>query len=213
MYIDRHWNDIQSYINGLFYETEYTIHENYQYDPNYNYIEVYYEPCDVSTTAKPLTKSNISADQQHPYYAYTDSKGRVVHVEAEYIEDKGERSGRLCDAMYPSNQNQTAKEAIGYITNSDDNRGHLIGDRFDGVSNAYNITAQHEITNQKEYSSIEDDIANFLNNGYKITDFMVDVQYKTITDRRPQYYNIYFKVNGRAYQYRLYNDGSPLTTE
>ncbi len=174
------------------------------------YREVTLAPCDVSTTPLPNVKSNISKDEMYPYYAYTDAQGRVVEVEAETLYTKGEREGRLCSSIYPSNKNETAKEAAGFITGGTDDRGHLIADRFDGVSNAYNITAQYGTANKYEYTKIESDLAKFIENGYKVEDFKVSVNYKSIVDRRPHYYDISFKVNGRQYNYRLYNDGTPL---
>lgn len=208
-YINDNWDQIQSTINKALYDTEYSSDVNDNFDETRRYREVKVDTCDIHSIPEPNTKANISSDGSLPYFSYTDGLGRVIRVEAEQLQTK-KRSGRLCDNMFPSNQNEKAKNAIGYITGSDDNRGHLIADRFDGVSNAYNITAQHEIANQKEYNKLEQDLANFINNGYKVEDFIINVKYESIIDRRPSYYDIYFKVNNRVYQYRLYNDDRPI---
>lgn len=191
-------------LNRIYDRIEYS-----DFDEDKDYLEVTLDPCDTNTIPLPNTKANISYNKKYPYYSYTDNKARVIRVEAKQIYPK-KRKGRLCDYIYPSNNNNKAKTASGYITDGNDDRGHLIADRFDGVSNSYNITAQHEVANKIEYQKVENDISRHINRGDKVTNFTIDVKYESIIDRRPLYYDIEFKVNHKTYKYRLHNENRPI---
>ncbi len=201
LWIGNNWNSIAGKINGIFnQEIAYTEEIEGDYKP----INV--DACDANTTTKPNRKANISVDSMYDYFAYTDDESRVFLVHAKELFRKENRKGRYCNYTFPNNRNNKAKDSIGYVQNSDDDRGHLIADRFDGVSNAYNVTAQLGTLNKGEYSSIEDRLDKALERNQQVTDFYVKVNYRSITDRRPTSYTISFKINNRTYLYELDNN-------
>jgi hypothetical protein len=200
LWVANNWDHLISNFSG-------DVHQEITYDEllDEDFKVVNIDACDANTTTKPNSKANISLNNMYEYYAYTDDQSRVFLVHAKNLYRKEDRVGRYCSYTFPNNKNEKAKTSIGYIQNSSDDRGHLIADRFDGVSNAYNVTAQQGSLNKGAYSDLEDRLDQALANNQKVTDFYVKVNYRHITDRRPESYTVSFKINNKTYLYELDN--------
>lgn len=119
-------------------------------------------------------------------YAYeTDDKGRVVSVEGQLHLKK--REGRL-----------PIKDSIEDIGKGDehegDDRGHLIGDQFDGSNGMENMIPQNAEINRKDYKSLENELANKVREGKEV-EVIIEPVYDG-DSRRPSAIVVSYKIDG-----------------
>lgn len=204
----------QTDITSLFQDITHNFNLETENKASDNFSTIYeqeLDACDITTVTKAEARVNISIDGIYDYWSYTDEYGRIIKVTADELHLKSETgrdSGQYCDSRFPSNSSNDAKDSKDFITGGTDDRGHLIGDQFNGVSNAYNILAQDRTTNQSIYLEIETYMADILKVGGSITDFEINVAYEDIDINRPISYEISMRVNGEIKGYFFYNDGS-----
>ena len=123
--------------------TEIRDNDTYYYDDNGKLYRV----------GKELT---INSEYEINGYKYkTDQKGRIVSAEGTlHLKN---RKGRL--------PIQDSIEDIGKGDQKDgDDRGHLIGDQFDGSNGLENMVPQNADINQKDYRYFENELANEVRN-------------------------------------------------
>lgn len=90
-------------------------------------------------------------------YKYkTDEKGRIISVEGDlHMKD---RKGKL--------KIKDSKEVVGKGDQKDtDDRGHLIGDQFDGSNGLENLVPQNSDINQKDFHNFESELAKEVKSG------------------------------------------------
>lgn len=119
-------------------------------------------------------------------YKYTtDDKGRIISAEGKlHMKD---REGRL-----------TIKDSIGDIGKGDekdgDDRGHLIGDQFDGSNGLENMVPQDANINRNDFKNFENELAKEVKDGKE-----VEVKVEPIYDgdsRRPVAIVVTYSING-----------------
>ncbi|MBE5077616.1 DNA/RNA non-specific endonuclease [Anaerotignum lactatifermentans] len=93
------------------------------------------------------------------YQYQTDDFGRIVSVEGKlYIKEREERL--------------PIKDSIEIISKGDeregDDRGHLIGDRFNGSNGMENMIPQDAKINRGDYKKFENELANEIKNGKEV---------------------------------------------
>lgn len=120
-------------------------------------------------------------------YSYeTDDKGRIILVEGIlYIKD---REGRLIigDSI----------ETIGKGDQKDgDDRGHLIGDRFNGSNGLENMIPQDADINRKDYRNFENELAKEVKDGKEVQ-IKIEVIYSE-DSRRPEALVVNYSIDGK----------------
>lgn len=127
-------------------------------------------------------------------YKYkTDSEGRIVSVEGElYL--KNDKRSPIKDSMKKIGKGQQL---------STDHRGHLIGDRFNGGNGLENIVPQDGRLNQGAYKSLEDQWANALQSGKKVT-VNIEVTYDS-TSLRPNGFSVEYSIDG-VYEHKIFKN-------
>ena len=119
-------------------------------------------------------------------YKYTtDDKGRIISVEGKlHMKD---REGRL-----------PIKDSLEDIGKGDekenDDRGHLIGDQFDGSNGLENMVPQDANINRNDFKNFENDLAKEVKDGKE-----VNVKVEPVYDgdsRRPVAIVVTYSING-----------------
>lgn len=157
---------------------------------NNQLIEV--DSCDLTATREPNVKVDVGFGDRE-YYGYTNEYGQLVYVQADSLKlqdsslEEVTSDGRYCDEQAPVDG---AKGSY--------NRGHAIGDALGGVSNAYNIFPQLQITNSGDYNNIEQELQQTLYDGGTVTDFSLTLSYKNSNTNVPDSYKLSFTENGEA---------------
>ena len=129
-------------------------------------------------------------------YSYeTDDKGRIILVEGIlHIKD---RDGRLIigDSI----------ETIGKGDQKDgDDRGHLIGDQFDGSNRLENMIPQDADINRKDYRNFENELAKEVKDGKKVY-VNIEVIYSG-DSRRPEALVVNYSIDGKE-SMRVFTNG------
>lgn len=129
-------------------------------------------------------------------YSYeTDDKGRIILVEGIlHIKD---RDGRLIigDSI----------ETIGKGDQKDgDDRGHLIGDRFNGSNGLENMIPQDADINRKDYRNFENELAKEVKDGKKVY-VNIEVIYSG-DSRRPEALVVNYSIDGKE-STRVFTNG------
>ena len=119
---------------------------------------------------------------EHDYTYKTDSNGRIENVYADELQLKNHK-GRLSH-----NSNTPGKQ-------STDHAGHLIADQFSGSPHLDNVVSQDGYLNTHEYRSMERTWAKAINNGQKVTDISIKVNYSG-NSSRPSSFDVSFKIDG-----------------
>ena len=132
-------------------------------------------------------------------YKYeTDELGRVTSAEG-YLHLK-EREGRLPikDSM----------EVVGkgYELPTDD-RGHIIGDLFDGSNGLENLIPQDAVINRKDFQCFEKQLAEEVKNGKKVY-FINEPKFEDLS-RRPKELIISYTIDGRE-NMRIFPNGKDI---
>ena len=115
-------------------------------------------------------------------YKYeTDDKGRIEHVEGDLYMKDGERSSL----------NATVEDM-----EENDDRGHIVADRFNGSNRIDNLIAQDSGINRGEYKALENELAKAVDEGHD-----VHVEYEIYYDeesdsKRPEEITVKYTVDG-----------------
>ena len=120
-------------------------------------------------------------------YSYeTDDRGIIILVEGIlHIKD---RDGRLIigDSI----------ETIGKGDQKDgDDRGHLIGDQFDGSNRLENMIPQDADINRKDYRNFENELAKEVKDGKEVY-VKIEVTYSE-DSRRPEALSVSYSIDGK----------------
>ncbi|HFI0795483.1 TPA: DNA/RNA non-specific endonuclease [Streptococcus suis] len=118
--------------------------------------------------------------------AVSDNQGRITSASIEDLQLKaGEKRSSL----------QGIKREDHYRVN--DQKGHLIPDRFYGSNLPENIVAQLDRVNQRKIKEVEDLVANLKKAGNKV-DYRIDVNYHP-NSHRPTSFEPHISVNGEKH--------------
>lgn len=177
-----------------------------------SYTEVSADSCSLSGGRVANAKVDVGYDSDYAnreYWAYTNSYGQLIHVEADEIilqNDDQEISGddRYC--------NDEAK--VPGTEQADLDEGHVIADSLGGASNAYNITPQgSQLNRYGTQADIEEDIRS----AGGATNFVADIEYPDTETQIPTSYTITYTIDGNEQTYTFANDytadGSEPTTD
>nr|WP_288915902.1 DNA/RNA non-specific endonuclease [uncultured Lachnoanaerobaculum sp.] len=120
------------------------------------------------------------------YNYETDDKGRIKSAEGKlYIKDREERL--------------TIKDSIETIGKGDqkegDDRGHLIGDRFNGSNGLENLVPQDANINRKDYKNLENELAKEVKDGKDVY-IKIYVEYPE-DSRRPEAIVVIYSIDGK----------------
>ena len=120
-------------------------------------------------------------------YKYrTDHKARIVSAEGVLHVKKREGRLQINDSIEDIGKGDQEKN---------DDRGHLIGDQFDGPNGLENMVPQDADINRKEYRNFENELADMVKKGKE-----VHVDIKPIYDsdsRRPVAISVSYSVDGK----------------
>ena len=101
-------------------------------------------------------------------YSYkTDNMGRIVSTEGTLNLKKHEGRLPIKDSLETIAHGEQRKN---------DDRGHIVGDQFDGSNGMENITAQDSKENQGVYKKLEDQLANEIKQGKEVK-YRIDIHY------------------------------------
>lgn len=120
------------------------------------------------------------------YIYETDDKGRIVSVEGKlYLKDREERL--------------PIKDSIETIGKGDqkegDDRGHLIGDQFNGSNGLENMIPQDSDINRKDYRNFENELAKEVKDGKEVY-VKIEVTYSE-DSRRPEALSVSYSIDGK----------------
>ena len=133
-------------------------------------------------------ENELLPDQKYEINGYTyetDDKGRIVSVEGQL--HMKEREGRL-----------PIKDSIEDIGKGDehegDDRGHLIGDQFDGSNGLENMIPQNSEINRRDFKNFENELANKVREGKEV-EVIIEPVYDG-DSRRPSAIVVSYKIDG-----------------
>lgn len=142
--------------------------------------------------------NNLVADDTYEINGYkyeTDEQGRIVSAEGK-LQVKDHDSYRKI---------KDTKSEIGKGDEKEtDDRGHIIGDQFNGSNGMENIVAQDSALNQHEYKDLENQLAKEVNNG-KDVHMRVDLNYPG-DSYRPGSFLVSYSINGEEFVKVFSND-------
>lgn len=135
--------------------------------------------------------NDLVADDTYEINGYkyeTDEQGRIVSAEGK-LQVKDHDSYRKI---------KDTKSEIGKGDEKEtDDRGHIIGDQFNGSNGMENIVAQDSALNQREYKDLENQLAKEVNNG-KDVHMRVDLNYPG-DSYRPGSFLVSYSINGEEF--------------
>ena len=179
-------DEAKSFIDGLFEEEIETENEDVEnpHQENVDGKTYYYDDNGklyrVENDLAPNTEYEING-----YKYQTDDKGRIVSAEGTLR--MKDRDGRL-----------PIKDSIEDIGKGDqkegDDRGHLIGDQFDGSDGLENMVPQDANINRNDFKNFENELAKEVKDGKD-----VKVKIEPIYDgdsRRPDAIVVTYSING-----------------
>lgn len=193
-------------------------------DVNKNSIETSKDEVDISKRVQPDTNSEhlkqerIDIEPQHKlvngHEQYFDDNGKLFRIDNDLMpntnyeingykyttDDEGRitsASGRL-KLKQDGRERLEIRDSIESIGKGDqqksDDRGHLIGDRFDGTNGLENMVPQDSKINQGDFNKFECDLAKEVKLGKEVT---VDVQPIYSEDsRRPDAIVVTYSIEG-----------------
>ena len=137
----------------------------------------------VDNNLLPNTEYDING-----YHYTTDDQGRITSAEGKL--HLKTRSSRL-----------PIKDSIENIGKGDqlpgDDRGHLIGDQFDGSNGLENMIPQNSDVNQKDFRNFENELAGEVKNGNEVY-YKIEPIYEG-TSNRPDALIVSYSINGEEY--------------
>jgi len=179
-------DEAKSFIDGLFEEEIETENEDVEnpHQENVDGKSYYYDDNGklyrVENDLAPNTEYEING-----YKYQTDDKGRIVSAEGTLR--MKDRDGRL-----------PIKDSIEDIGKGDqkegDDRGHLIGDQFDGSNGLENMVPQDANINRNDFKNFENELAKEVKDG-KDVKVKVEPIYEG-DSRRPDAIVVTYSING-----------------
>lgn len=179
-------DEAKSFIDGLFEEEIETENEDVEnpHQENVDGKTYYYDDNGklyrVENDLAPNTEYEING-----YKYQTDDKGRIVSAEGTLR--MKDRDGRL-----------PIKDSIEDIGKGDqkegDDRGHLIGDQFDGSNGLENMVPQDANINRNDFKNFENELAKEVKDG-KDVKVKVEPIYEG-DSRRPDAIVVTYSING-----------------
>lgn len=124
-----------------------------------------------------------SVYEKNGYTYKTDEQGRPVLVSGKLHLGEGVRTKQQTD--------------IGHMGEEDDVGGHLVGTRFEGPPDAFNIRPQNAELNDGEWKKMENEWAKALKDGQDV-DVLIEPIYED-KSIRPSQYEVVYQINGRIY--------------
>lgn len=174
------WNTI--------FDSEIDADETYYYDDNGKLYR-------VGKELAPNSEYEING-----YKYRTDGKGRIILAEG--ILHMKDREGRL-----------KIRDSIDDIGKGDqqegDDRGHLIGDQFDGTNGLENMIPQDAKINQKDFKSFENELAREMKSGKEVC-YKAEPIYEGDT-RRPVAVAVTYNIDGKE-SVRIFPNGKEEQT-
>lgn len=175
--------EIQAQNKFLKIEISESDRNTYYYDDKGN-------PYRINNELKP---NNIY--ELNGYKYTTDESGRIVSVEGTLHMKNHE--GRL-----------TIKDSLHDIGKGDecdgDDRGHLIGDQFDGSNGLENIVPQDATINRNDFKNFENELAISVKEGKKVN-VIIEVNYDGVS-RRPDAILVTYNIDDEEYV-RIFPNG------
>lgn len=141
---------------------------------------------------KPEDMKPDSKYERNGYEYQTDDKGRTRWVYGDLKLEEGERTRLQTD--------------IGHLGEDGDEGGHLIGTRFNGPTDAFNLVPQNSNLNRSEWESMESSWAEDLKNG-KDVKVMIDPIYSG-NSIRPDSFDVVTQVDGELTYRSFLNQAS-----
>lgn len=142
--------------------------------------------------------NDLVADNTYEINGYkyeTDENGRIVSVEGKLQVKDHDNYRKIKDT----------KSEIGKGNEKEtDDRGHIIGDQFNGSNGMENIVAQDSVLNQREYKDFENQLAKEVNKG-KDVHMRVDLDYPG-DSYRPGSFLVSYSINGEEFIKVFSND-------
>ena len=123
--------------------------------------------------------------QLNGYNYKTDGKGRIVSA-----------GGTLKAKAHEGRP--TINDDVKGMTGRDE-KGHLIGDQFEGSNLNGNLVAMDFDVNRSDYKKMEEKLAKYVNEYGKKVDMKVDVKYKGNSDR-PTDFIVKYTVDGETFK-------------
>lgn len=138
--------------------------------------------------------------EMNGYKYRTDEKGRIISAEG--ILHRKDREGRL-----------TIRDSIDDIGKGDqqegDDRGHLIGDQFDGTNGLENMIPQDAKINQTDFKSFENELAREMKSGKEVF-YKAEPIYEG-DSRRPVVVAVTYCIDGKE-SVRIFPNGKEEQT-
>lgn len=138
-----------------------------------------------------------STYERNGYVYATDERGRICQVEGTLALKPGERS--------------TLQTEIGHTGLEDDEGGHLIGTRFDGPTDAFNLVPQNANLNRGEWKAMENSWADALENGSDVKVTIMPIY--TDDSPRPSEFEVVTELDGELIYRHFENQSSKETAE
>lgn len=147
---------------------------------------------------------------------YTDDNGNVYRINNDLVADntyeingyryETDESGRIVSAegklqIKDHDSYRKIKDTMSDIGKGDeketDDRGHIIGDQFNGSNGMENVVAQDSALNQREYRDLENQLAKEVNKGNDVH-MRVDLNYPGVS-YRPGSFLVSYSINGENF--------------
>lgn len=124
-------------------------------------------------------------------YSYeTDSSERIVHAGGTLKEKNHEGRPTINDNVYGMKDT--------------DEKGHLIGDQFEGSNLNGNLVAMDFDVNRSDYKKLEEKLAKYVNEDHKTTTVSIDVKYDGESSR-PSGFIVKYTVDGETFKEKFNN--------
>lgn len=168
------------------------------------YTVVSADSCSLSGGRVANAKVDIGYDSDYAnreYWAYTNSYGQLVYVEAAEIIVQNDQLENGGDNRYC---NDEAK--VPGVEQADLDEGHVIADSLGGESNAYNITPQGSYLNRH---GMQAEIEGEIRDAGGATNFTAVIEYPDTSTQIPSSYTLSYEINGNAQSHTFANEYTP----
>ncbi len=161
-----------------------TPNKEYTFDGNKNYTDDNGEIYCVNNELIPNNSYELNG-----YKYETDDCGRIVSAEGKLQVKAHEGRGEI----------KVSKSELGKGDEKDtDDRGHIIGDQFNGAGGPGNIVLQDRYQNQSgDYWKLEKELANEVKNGKDVY-MKIDIDYPGAS-QRPDSFLVNYFINGEEF--------------
>lgn len=133
--------------------------------------------------------------EKNGYEFQTDELGRPSFVSGKLELHTGERS--------------KLQTEVGKLGLPSDEGGHLIGTRFDGPTDAFNLVPQDMNLNRGAWKTMENDWAEALEAGQEV-EFAIQPAYLDDDPRRPFGFDVLYTINDQQFTKSFYNESSKV---